>query len=314
LCGFSYWVLATPSGTRWALITAVEQLDGQSSGISGTIWDGAQVAQLSVALPDTRVQARNFRLKANWRELLDGRLHINELSAESLQLDLTSSQQEAPAAPFKMPILPVRLAVDRLAVDTLIVNQDGEPLPVSVGNLSTSLSLTQAGAQLVIQSLDVEHAQLRAGFSGEAKVLDLRDPWPLQAQITTRAQGLTADSPLCARQYLPTLPQAEQAEQAGAEPAADAVIQDCALDIDTTLDGSLDALRVVLKGAGQGMKVDADVNLAPRAAFPLKDAVASLELADGSSLQTRLDWSSDQQDGEVRDQVVGTLRMDKLNV
>src|SRR5690606_13067395 len=94
----------------------------------------------------------------------------------------------------------------------------------------------------------------------------------------------------------------------------DAVIQDCALEIDTTLDGSLDALRVVLKGAGQGMKVDADVNLAPRAAFPLKDAVASLELADGSSLQTRLDWSSDQQDGEVRDQVVGTLRMDKLNV
>lgn len=328
LCGFSYWVLNTASGTRWALVTAAEQLDGQVSGVSGTIWDGVQVGRLSLALPDTAVQVQDFRLQANWRELLDGRLHVIELATGALRLDLTSSQEEKPAEPFKMPALPVRLAIDRLAVGKLTVTQDGEPLPVDVGNVSTSLSLTEAGGQLVIQSLDVEHEQLRAGISGEARVLDLRDPWPLQAQITTRAQGLVADSPLCARHYLPTLPPANgdvtepdtaKAEEEGADspalaPAGADASEDCVLDIDTTLDGSLDAMRVVLKGAGQGMKVDADVNLTPRAAFPLKDAVASLQLADGSSLQGKLDWSSTLREGEVRDQVVGTLRTEKLDI
>src|SRR3546814_6557187 len=73
-------------------------------------------------------------------------------------------------------------------------------------------------------------------------------------------------------------------------------------------------MRIVLKGAGQGMTVDADVNLTPRAAFPLKDVVASLQLADGSSLQAQLDWASTSSDGKVQDRLAGTLRTDKLNV
>src|SRR5690606_35226573 len=235
----------------------------------GTIWDGAEVAQLSLALPDTAVQIQDFRLQANWRELLDGRLHIIELATGSLRLDLTSSQEEKTDTPFQMPALPVRLAVDRLAVGKLTTVQDGESLPAAVRNVSTSRSLTEAGGQLVIQRLDIEHQQLRAGISGEARILDLRDPWPLQAQIATRAHGLTADSPLCARHYLPTLPPGNgedaepdtaKAQEEGADSPALAAAgadasEDCVLDIDTTFDGSLDAMHVVVKGAGQGMKV-----------------------------------------------------------
>ncbi len=335
VCGFGYWVLGTPAGTRWALITAVEQLDGQVSGISGTVWDGVDVARLSLALPDTAIEVERLRLQANWRDLLDGRLHIAELSAGALRLDLRSSQEEKTDEPFSMPALPLRVAVDKLALGKLAVNLDGEPLPVDVSNLSTSLSLTEAEGQLILQSLDVQHEQLRAGFSGEARVLDLRDPWPLQAHIVTRAQGLAADSPLCARRYLPTLPggerpavgPADKSQQAtDADKAADTAAvdlpaaasapgdgSDCTLDIDTTLDGSLDAMRVVLKGAGQGMMVDADVNLAPRAAFPLKDAEAALRLADGSSLQAQLGWTSSTLDGQAHDRLAGTLRTDKLN-
>lgn len=313
VCGFGYWVLGTPAGTRWALITVAEQFDGQASGISGSIWDGVDVGRFSLALPDTAVQLERFRLQANWRELLDGNLHIAELSADSLRLDLRSSQEEKASKPFSMPVLPFRLAVDRLALNKLDVTLDGEPLPVDVSNLSTSLALSQAGGQLLLQSLDVGHEQLRAGFSGEVNVLELGDPWPLKAQLTTHAEGLSADSPLCADRYLPTL---ADAASAGGEPAGNAAADgwNCALDIDTTLEGSLEAMRIVLKGAGQGMTVDADVNLTPRAAFPLKEVVASLQLADGSSLQAQLDWASTSSDGKVQDRLAGTLRTDKLNV
>src|SRR3546814_12913081 len=47
VCGFGYWVLGTPAGTRWALITVAEQFDGQASGISGSIWDGVDVGRFS---------------------------------------------------------------------------------------------------------------------------------------------------------------------------------------------------------------------------------------------------------------------------
>src|SRR5690606_6930452 len=54
--------------------------------------------------------------------------------------------------------------------------------------------------------------------------------------------------------------------------------------------------------------------LTPQAGFPLKDAVVSLNLADGSSLRGKLDWSTTLQDALVQDHVVGSLRKEKLNV
>ncbi|NYT59013.1 translocation/assembly module TamB domain-containing protein [Alcaligenaceae bacterium] len=303
--GFGYWVLGTPAGTRWALITVAEQFDGQASGISGSVWDGVRVGHYSLALPGADVRLEDFHLQANWRDLLDGSLHISDLSAGSLHLDLQSSQDETASEPFSMPALPVRLAIDSLVLNELAVTLDGEPLPVDVGKLSASLALNQSGGQLLIHSLDVAHDQLKAGVSGEVKVLELSDPWPLQAQITVSAEGLGADSPLCAHRYLPTLSAADEGQSDNAR---------CALDIDTTLEGNLDAMHVVLKGAGQGMKVDVNTNLTPRGVFPLKDAVASLELADGSALQAQVDWATTSQDGGIQDRLVGTLSTEKLNV
>src|SRR5690606_38917316 len=89
---------------------------------------------------------------------------------------------------------------------------------------------------------------------------------------------------------------------------------DCGVEIQTTAEGTLDALHVVLKGTGQDISLDADLNLTPRAAFPLKDALANLQLADGSSMQARVNWETSVVDGLVNDRLQGTLNTDKLNV
>lgn len=302
-CSFLYWVLGTPSGSRWALVTAAQQLDGQVSGVSGTIWDGLDVGEFAVALPGVAVKLDTFRLQANWRELLERRLHVVELSAGAIHVDLASTPDEPAGEPFKMPVLPIRVAIDRLAVGELVVRQDGAPLPVSINDLSTSLALTEQGGQLVLQSLRIGHEQVQAGFHGEVTVQGLQDPWPLQAQFTTNATGVTPDSPLCASRFLPSLPSAKKEVDAP-----------CTLDIDTRIDGSLDALKIVLKGTGQGMSLDADAALTPRAAFPLKDATVALQLADGSSLHGNLDWASSLVDNVINDRLTGSLRTEKLDI
>src|SRR3546814_9869498 len=99
--------------------------------------------------------------------------------------------------------------------------------------------------------------------------LALQDPWPLQARLSTSAIGVGADSPLCANRYVSRLPvnsgakskNAKDKDSAGKEDAAD-----CTLDIETTLAGKLDELKLAVNGAGQGMNLDVGANLAPRAA------------------------------------------------
>ncbi len=302
LSGFSYWVLDTQAGTRWALITAAEQLDGRVAGISGTIWEGVRVDSLSISLPTAEVDMRGIYLRANWRELFDTRLHIAELSANSASVNLLSGpEDDSPSEPFQIPALPVQVAVDRLALGELQLSQDGVALPMRLHDLVTAVSVDEAGGQLVLQTAELEHEAMQVTLEGELKLLALREPWPLQGRLTTKATGVTEDSPLCARRYLATLPIDETAAP-------------CTLEIDTQLDGNLDNLHVLLNGAGQGMSLDAELHLTPQAGFPLKDAVVALNLADGSSLQGKLDWSTTLQDALVQDHVVGSLRMEKLNV
>ncbi len=405
-CGFLFWALGTQAGTRWALVTAAGQLDGQVSGIRGTIWRGVSVGEFSMAMPGVSIELNGLHLQANWRELLDARLHVNDLSADSVRVSIEDQESGEEEEPFEMPALPVRVALDRLAVGRLWMEHNGEALPVDVRNLSTAVYLHEAGGQLVLQSLNVEHEQARAAFSGELALASLRDPWPLELRLSTQASGTTADSPLCARNYLATLPAARPAsarrepaqpdsrkrapgekeaqgknqqaaterksaaEQKGAlEPknangqkdvreskggavaagkldsaVDEPLAQPCTLDMETRVSGDLNALRVTVRGDGQGMSVDADANLTPRGSLPLKDMVAALHLADGSSLDAKLEWkmgggaghpaagdpgaghpaagapapgdtaAADSATGPTRDRLTGTLRTERLNL
>ncbi|MGB3289639.1 MAG: translocation/assembly module TamB domain-containing protein [Burkholderiaceae bacterium] len=326
ICGFVYWVTATQPGTRWALVTAAQQFDGQARGVSGTLWAGLRVDEFSMTVPQAvALKLGGFHLQVQWRELLDRRLHVADLSADTVDVDLLPGPEtEPPSEPFQMPALPVRVAIDHFAVGALRVSQGGEAVPVQVGELSTALALDENGGQLVLRSLQVEHEALRAGLEGEAILQSLQDPWPLQVRLTTKATGLGDDSPLCARRYIATPPAKQDAADAGngaATPPAGEGGQDagaeataCTLDVETALSGSLDALALAMKGAGQGMNMDVDANLTPRAAFPLKDAAAVLLLADGSRLESKLDWTSEVLDGRVRDRLQGSLKTEKLDI
>ncbi|WP_374697783.1 translocation/assembly module TamB domain-containing protein [Alcaligenes nematophilus] len=203
VCGFVYWVLASQAGTSWALRTALPYAQGSAQGVRGTIWDGLSIDHLVLGLPDTHVDIERLRLQANWKELWERRLHVVELSAQKVDVALTSSDEPKSEEPFTMPELPISIAVDKLALGQFLLTQNGTPLPVAIADLSSALALDSDSAQLRLYDLMVANESIRAGFQGEVELAGLQAPYPARADIQIIARGLTADSPICAKQYLP---------------------------------------------------------------------------------------------------------------
>src|SRR3546814_14398839 len=116
--GFLYEVVGTQPGTRWALITAVQQFDGQAQGISGTLWRGLRVRDFSLTMPQVAaLRLTGAHLQVEWRELLECRLHVADLSAARVDLDLLSWPDTVLSHdPIPMPVLPVMEAVYRFAL------------------------------------------------------------------------------------------------------------------------------------------------------------------------------------------------------
>ncbi|TCT11020.1 autotransporter secretion inner membrane protein TamB [Paralcaligenes ureilyticus] len=305
-CGFVYWCVATDAGTRWVVQTAVGQLDGQAEDVEGSIWSGVRIGRLDLALPEVTIKAQGLQAHVNWSEFLDHRLHIRLLTADQLELDVPAPPVPAPAAaPFKLPPLPVGIVLDRFALGTLKVQLDGQPIVMSVKDVVASLSTADKGALVSVHHIGLGYESMNMDMDGELKLLDLADPWPMQGRFTLHARGLPSDSLLCARHFVPTIPEGDK-ENASAEA--------CVVDVQTTVDGSLDALKVVLAAHGQGLTLDGNANLAPRAGFPLRDAMLNLHLPDGSALQAQVEWNRQAAGEEVDDRIQGSIAGTRLNL
>nr|WP_175191507.1 translocation/assembly module TamB domain-containing protein [Achromobacter deleyi] len=200
-CSFVFWLLASQTGSRLLLTTAAQQLDGQALEVRGSILRGLDVGRLDLEFGGTRIGISDLRLDVHWRALGDRLLHVREISARTVDVALTSSA-DAPAEPpsdepFTLPSLPVTIAVDRLALGEFQLLQDGQPLPVTLGDLTATFAAGPNGAQLRIANLRVGHEVGQAQVSGQAELLGLADPWPFAARLDVAARGTGPDSPLC---------------------------------------------------------------------------------------------------------------------
>lgn len=306
LCGFSYWVIRSPAGTHWVLTTAVSQLGGQIQGISGSLWNGVGIRSLTLDMPDFKLRLAGARVRVAWSDLIEHRLHVRELSAESLDLDLRTPPHPAPdTGPFSMPVVPLAVVLDRLAVGRFSLSQDGKPVPVEAGGLDAAASLVDGKVHLGLKQVEVASGGVRMQARGDVNLQDLRSPWPLDGHLVLALDGQGKDSPLCLRRYVPDLP---------ADKTTSAAPGACSVQVDVTARGTADQLEVAAVGHGQSLGLDARATLTPMGAFPLRSAAITLGLADGSSLDGSFDWVSTVVDGVAHDHVTGTLQTRKLDV
>lgn len=200
-CSFVFWLLASQTGSRLLLTTAAQQLDGQALAVRGSVLRGLEVGRLDLNVSGTRIGISDLRLNVNWRALGNRLLHVRELSATNVEIGLTAGEDapadDKPDEPFSLPALPADIAVDRLALGEFHLLQDGQPLPVELGDLSATFAAGKQGAQLRIANLRVGHEIGQAQLSGQAELQGLADPWPFAARLDVTARGSGPDSPLC---------------------------------------------------------------------------------------------------------------------
>lgn len=327
LVAFGTWVVRTEPGSRWALQTGIYWAGGEVRGVNGNFWDGLTVGALHINTPAVRTDIADLQVRFDWPALRDRRLHAVNISAGALTLDVLNANQPSSGQPFSMPALPVTVALDRFHIGELNLSVDDKPVLLKVRNLDASLAVNTDNAELVFRRLAVGHEDIEADVEGRLQLTRLADPWPFQIDIQTRARSDTANSLLCARRFLPTLPvaskpdtsaKAETPEEAQArEPSTelDAVSTFCAVDLSVQAQGSTQQADLTVSGQGQDMHLDLTAKLAPKAAFPVRQANVSLGLSDGSSLKGNLQWQAGAGANPQQDnQVTGRLDLDRLNV
>lgn len=271
--GFAVWCVTSTTGTRWLLRTAAAQLGGEAHGVRGTLARGLYVEGLTIVLPDVDVRVVGLHLKALWPELLDRRLHVNDLSAVRVDVALRTAPAAAPVAgdgqPFRMPSLPLGLRIDRLALGGLGLRIDGEPLPVDLLSVSTALTLDAHTATVTLDHLQAAHRDTLLKLDGNLALRGLAAPWPFELNLHGSAQDRSAHSPVCLRRAM-----APGGGAAGGEPPGDA----CRVDLDLRLAGTLQSLHLQASGRGEGLELRAEADIRPGQSFPLEAAQADLRL------------------------------------
>ncbi|CAM3636696.1 Autotransporter secretion inner membrane protein TamB [Bordetella sputigena] len=327
------WLAGSQAGAQWLARTALPYAGGQAEDVSGSVWRGLRIGHLVIDTAGVSVDARDVSLRVAWPELLRRRLHVHELAAASLNVDIgpASGAEPAAAGPSDQPVsIPLDVVVERLALGEFTLRQDGVPLPVALGGLQAALHAGAGGAQLRIDSLHVGHAVADMDVQGQADLKQLAAPWPLAAQLHVAAHGRGPDSPVCvgrlvadmtpapAKPAAAKLPPAEPSSKPAASNAANskpaaALPDPCLIDADIGADGSLDGMSVTVAAQGAGAVLSARAQLAPRDVLPVRSADASLRLPDGTSAAVTL-TAGPGGDAAQGLRLQGTITADRLDL
>ena len=151
------------------------------TGFQGALSSTASIEVMTIADEDgVWLRAENLVLDWNRSALLRGRLEVEELSAELIELTRPPmADPEAPAAeasPFSLPELPVSIRLDDLAIDRLVLGEAflDEEIALTLQG-SAQLADGEGEAQLVAERLGERAGrfELSGSYSNDDRLLDL---------------------------------------------------------------------------------------------------------------------------------------------
>jgi len=296
VCASVFWLLGSENGTRMLFTRAAQQVGGQAADIRGSVLFGVKVGRLTLSLSSVTLEIVDLRLDVHWRDLIQRRLHVRELSAQALQVALNGTNVP-PKEGWALPTLPLQLVIDRLALGQLTLVRQGIDLPLQVSGLEASLTAAAAEAELHLAALHLQHALAQADFKGEAKLQRLAEPWPFTLSLNAATRVAAVDAPLCT--------------YSGMAPAP---ADSCTVALQLDASGSLHEVAVQLKGKGEGLSLEATSTLAPRATLPLLSARIDLRLADMSTLSAMLVQQQLSTAKQPVYRLSGALAADRLDV
>ncbi|MCZ4259635.1 translocation/assembly module TamB domain-containing protein [Limimaricola sp. G21655-S1] len=152
------------------------------TGFQGALSSAASIEVMTIADEEgVWLRAENLVLDWNRSALLRGRLEVEELSAELIELTRppVAGAEEAPAAeatPFSLPELPVSIRLDELSIDRLVLGEAflDEEVALTVQG-SAQLAGGEGEAQLTAERLGEKTGrfELSGSYSNDSRLLDL---------------------------------------------------------------------------------------------------------------------------------------------
>ncbi|MGE0071593.1 MAG: translocation/assembly module TamB domain-containing protein [Thiomonas sp.] len=229
--------LGSDSGVQWLAARTPLRVGGVQISVqqvSGSLWHALRIGRLQVVTADRRISVDDLRLRWQPQALWQRTLHVQNLQLGAL--DVAQTQPPPAGGPPQLPAslrLPLRLAIDRFAVDTLRLGAAGALQPY--GSVSGTLHSAATGYALQLQAQTPwAHGRLQLTLGDTA-------PYALHAALHLTQIGLP--TPLVAQGTA-----------------------------DMLLDGSLRELRLRGDGRLQAARAQWHAQLQPFAATPLRSA------------------------------------------
>lgn len=245
IVGFA-WIFSTQTGTRTLMTKILPMVGVKTEGVQGSLLDGLHVEHITVTTPAAKVDIQSIDLEVQWRRLWNATVLVRNFSVGDVHIDLLNApvqpeqQQEA-----GIPALPVDIIVEKLALAKLTLNNaDGKAIPVSVRRLNVQqLQWVANKAGLELKNVEIDHALATSSLKGQVKLEDLsQKSLPLTLNLQTQVSSQDLSSPVCISSAM------KQALEQGE--------QDCHIDVNLMLDGSLQDLVLKITGEGKGFALN----------------------------------------------------------
>lgn len=200
MLGAAWWLAGREETLRWALDRAVAASNGQFAyrGVSGNLLATIELEQARFANAQAEVGAERVSLNFSLLALLQRRLELEHLQAETLAITLAPSE-EPPQLPESL-LLPVALEVERLQVGRVEVRR-GE-LALTLQQLDARLVSSGAVHDITLLGTGTPWGQLAAQLRLEGKrpfaleghaSLAPASAHPLLPPLELKASGSLAD-------------------------------------------------------------------------------------------------------------------------
>ncbi|MBP6561996.1 MAG: translocation/assembly module TamB domain-containing protein, partial [Neisseriaceae bacterium] len=240
-----YWVLATHSGLRFAVLTApkIANVQIEAETLNGTIWDGFDTQNMTVTTPDLTVSIEHILFQWQAKSLLQRLLHVQLLDVGVVHLDLHKTTPDKPSEPLVLP------------------SNIGLPFGLQANIEAVRLAGLTLGPDntVLLKASEVAYRYQENGH--ELTLVGLRTQWSShQGQFT-----LKNDAPYALTGHM----------------AIAGALDDVAVEGDLTFAGSLETPLIQGGFSGEGVAATVDIDVSPFAA-ELADKVNRITIAAGN--------------------------------
>jgi len=162
LLGTAAWLVGTQSGLRWALERAQAAAGGKLAveGASGALAGSVRIARLAYEGEGFRLESHELHARADLLAALGGRLSLDPLEAESLEVSVQPDGDSAASAPS----LPMGISLSSVSVERV--------------------ELVRGDERHSLQEVRLSHLRLDRELSAEGSFRRAHERFPLEASFT----------------------------------------------------------------------------------------------------------------------------------